>query len=185
MYNSGKKIEIFEKILQDFSSYIKSQIFKYNVQNNGIDPEDILQDVRIKIWKLVDDKKEIKNYTSYIKKIIYSSAIDQIRKSRRNNILISKEIQNAIQERLGYNSKKYIFNKIGELIPNELEKLISSRKKVVKLFFLGMTISEISIFFNWSQDKTRNLLYRGLSDLKKNIKNQSTSNEIIKQYGKK
>jgi len=38
------------------------------------------------------------------------------------------------------------------------------------LYLLDLTIEEMSILFNWTEDKTRNLLYRGLSDLKKNLK---------------
>ena len=46
------------------------------------------------------------------------------------------------------------------LLPEE------SRKKAVKLYLLNLTIEEISILLNWSKDKARNLLYRGLADLK-------------------
>jgi DNA-directed RNA polymerase specialized sigma24 family protein len=40
-----------------------------------------------------------------------------------------------------------------------------------------MTIEEISAYFNWSKDKTRNLLYRGLSDLKKILKKKDIDYE--------
>ena len=59
------------------------------------------------------------------------------------------------------------------IVDSALESLIDSRRKVVKLFLLNMTIEEISIFFNWSKNKTRNLLYRGLADLKKILKDMN------------
>ncbi|MFW6131169.1 MAG: hypothetical protein ACOC5F_01045, partial [Candidatus Aminicenantaceae bacterium] len=58
-----------------------------------------------------------------------------------------------------------------------VNSLIESRRKVVKLFLLNMTIDEISTFLNWSKDKTRNLLYRGLSDLKKILKKEGIEYE--------
>jgi len=47
---------------------------------------------------------------------------------------------------------------------------MESRKTVVKLYLLNMNLSEISAYLNYSQAKTRNLLYRGLSDLKEVLK---------------
>jgi DNA-directed RNA polymerase specialized sigma24 family protein len=48
--------------------------------------------------------------------------------------------------------------------------LIETRKRAVKLFLLDMSIDEIAEYYNWSRDKTRNLLYRGLADLKSRVK---------------
>ena len=53
------------------------------------------------------------------------------------------------------------------MIGEAVESLMDSRRRVVKLFLLSMTLEEIAIFLNWSEAKTRNLLYRGLDDLKK------------------
>jgi len=47
------------------------------------------------------------------------------------------------------------------------DRLLDSRKTVVKLYLLNMSLPEISDYLNYSQAKTRNLLYRGLEDLKK------------------
>lgn len=45
--------------------------------------------------------------------------------------------------------------------------LIESRRRVVKLYLMDLTIEEIAAFYGWSKNKTRNLLYRGLADLKR------------------
>jgi RNA polymerase sigma-70 factor (ECF subfamily) len=54
---------------------------------------------------------------------------------------------------------------------------MESRRKVIKLFLLDLTIAEISSSLNWSRDKTRNLLYRGLSDLKEKLKDKGVEYE--------
>ncbi len=58
-----------------------------------------------------------------------------------------------------------------------VELLKNSRRQVIKLYLLNLNIQEISAYMNWSQDKTRNLLYRGFADLRKLIKHQETQNE--------
>ena len=64
-----------------------------------------------------------------------------------------------------------------ERLAAAVDSLIESRRKVVKLFLLDMTIDEIASFYNWSRDKTRNLLYRGLSDLKGILKDKDIDYE--------
>jgi RNA polymerase sigma-70 factor (ECF subfamily) len=42
---------------------------------------------------------------------------------------------------------------------------------------LNLTIQEIAGFLNWSQNKTRNLLYRGLADLKELLREMESEHE--------
>jgi DNA-directed RNA polymerase specialized sigma24 family protein len=64
-----------------------------------------------------------------------------------------------------------------DLVGRAVEALIESRRKVVKLYLLNMSIEEIALYFHWSKDKTRNLLYRGLTDLKKILKEKNIDYE--------
>ncbi len=164
-----------KKIIERFSSSIAAHIQKFNPQKDGIDPEDISQEVSIKIWNLLKNKKKIKNVSSYIMRVVNSTIIDQIRASRR---------QARLQERIkvfdgepilaenNYQEEKY-----KHIIWQAIESLKSPQQRVVRLFLLDMSIEEIAIFLNWSQDKTRNLLYRGLADLKKILKNEGVNYE--------
>lgn len=171
MLEDEEKLKQFEKVLEKFSRFIKGYIQQFNPQNNGIDPEDISQEVKIKIWKLLNSEKKIKNYSSYIKKIINSSVIDQIRISRREEGIISKEKQKRISDQKSlYVKENWYEENFKEMIGQAVDSLRESRRKAVRLFLLNMSIQEIAAFLNWSNDKTRNLVYRGLNDLKKKLK---------------
>lgn len=166
-----EKIHQFEDLIKNFSNYIRMNIQKFHPQKNGLDPDDIFQEVKIKLWKILNDEKRIGNYSSYIKKIVDSTVIDHIRKCRREQGIFLLEKQKKISEtKRRYEDEKPqsrpLYDKIGEVV----DSLIESRKKVVKLYLLNMTIEEISILLNWSKDKTRNLLYRGLADLKRKLR---------------
>ena len=80
---------------------------------------------------------------------------------------------------LGY-FPDYQFEKkeIMEIIKESVDSLIESRRQVVKLYLLGMDLDEISEFFGWSDGKARNLLYRGLADLKKKLREKGIEYEI-------
>ena len=161
----------FEVLVDQFGRFIRLSIHKFNIQKFGLDPEDIAQEVKIKIWRLLNHEKSIGNYASYIKKIVNSSVIDQLRRLRREEGILLHEKRKKIAEhdRI-YSPGSPLHRNIKEIVGQAVESLIESRKKAVKLYLLGMNIEEISSYLNWSQDKTRNLLYRGLSDLKNILK---------------
>jgi RNA polymerase sigma factor (sigma-70 family) len=168
----------FERLIVKYARFIEGQIQQFNPQKNGIDPDDIFQEVKIKLWNVLSDEKNIYSYSSYIKKIVNSCVIDQIRKSRREEGIIFNEKRKKISDRRSFYKKHNstesdLKNMVGEAV----DSLIDSRRRVVRLFLLNMTLEEIAIFLNWSEAKTRNLLYRGLNDLKKRLKDKGLEYE--------
>jgi len=168
MKNKGQE---FEELFSQFRRFILINIQKFDLPKKGIDPEDILQEVKIKLWKLIENEKNIANLPSYIKKIINSSIIDYLRRRRRDEELITKEKEVKISEKEEiYNRDRLEIEEARIILYDALECLIESRRQVVKLFLLNMTLEEISVILKQTKDKTRNLLYRGLNDLKKILK---------------
>ena len=87
-------------------------------------------------------------------------------------------MQKKIAERKSnYNNGKKQETNLKKILGQAVESLIESRRKVVKLYLLNMTLEEIADFFGWSRHKTRNLLYRGLNDLKKMLKDKGIEYE--------
>lgn len=173
-----RKEQELETVLNRFSSLIKIHIYKFNPQKYGLDPDDIAQEIKIKIWKILHNEKEIKNYPSYIKKIVNSSVIDLLRKWKREEGILLHEKQGRVSEtKNDYNADLDRGDELKETVAKAVNSLIESRRRTVKLFLLGLSIVEISAFYGWSQDKTRNLLYRGLTDLKEILRNKDIDYE--------
>jgi RNA polymerase sigma-70 factor (ECF subfamily) len=175
--NRNKEAE-FRDMMENYAQFMNIQVQKYNLLKYGLDPEDIMQDVKIRIWKLIRNEKNIVSPASYIKKIVSSAVIDQIRKCRRDDSLFHHEKLKRISELESSYSRDAIRKKaFEEAVGRAVEQLIASRRQVMKLYLLNLTIQEISSYLNWSQDKTRNLLYRGLADLRESLKDMEAQNE--------
>jgi len=178
MENRNGREKEFEELIDRFASYIRGHIMKYGVHRYGLDPDDIAQEVRIKIWKLVHSEKIITNHSSYIRKIVNSSVIDQIRKFRREegiyNMLKEKQIAEA---NLATAHDLAHYSNLEQSLHQAIKGLIESRRQVVILYLFNLSIPEIASYLKWSQDKTRNLLYRGLADLRKKLNNTDNNNE--------
>jgi RNA polymerase sigma factor (sigma-70 family) len=169
--------EEFGRILEAYGQFMSIEVQRFNLSKYGLDHEDILQDVRVKIWQVVSDKRRIISLPAYIKKIISSAVIDQLRKRQRDDSLLRREEQIRIAEQKDLYSWEALRKKAMEqAVGRAVEKLISSRRQVVKLYLLSLSIPEISSYLNWTHNKTRNLLYRGLSDLKEALKRMEAEN---------
>jgi RNA polymerase sigma factor (sigma-70 family) len=165
-------------LLNRFGILIKVQVAKFNLQKFGLDPEDVSQEISIKLWKILQDEKDIRNYPSYIRKIINSSVIDVLRKwKREENVFLYEKLRRVSEMKNDYLPDPLYEDHLKTAVGEAVNCLLESRRKVVKLFLLGMTIEEISAYLDWSKDKTRNLLYRGLTDLKKRLKKRDINYE--------
>lgn len=158
-----------ERLLNSFANYIRFHILKYNLHKYGIDPEDIAQEIRIKLWRVLITDKSIDHRPSYIRKVVDSTVIDHLRKWKREEMAISQTIMKIISDsRAIYDPPEVtVDDRLQEILLRSLNQLIESRRKAVKLFLLNMNLEEIARYYSWSKDKARNLLYRGLSDLKR------------------
>lgn len=165
--------EELRRMLHNYGQYMSVQVQRYNLPKYGLDPEDILQEVKMRIWKLICNEKTIACPSSYIRKIISSAVIDQLRKHRREDSLFQREKLICVSEQKDpYCWETVRRQALQEMVGRAVDRLISSRRQVVKLYLMNLTIPEISSYLNWSYDKTRNLLYRGLADLKETLKDQ-------------
>jgi RNA polymerase sigma factor (sigma-70 family) len=170
--------EEFKQLLKDYSLLITSQVQRYNLPKYGLDPEDIKQDVKLRIWKLLQSGRTIKNRAPYLRRIVNSVVIDQLRKRRRDENLYNHERLKQIAEQdLLYRKEVSRQQVLEEAVGRAVNRLIRSRRQVVRLYLLNLTIQEISTYLKWTQDKTRNLLYRGLADLRKSLRVMDTKDE--------
>jgi RNA polymerase sigma factor (sigma-70 family) len=61
-----------------------------------------------------------------------------------------------------------------------LARLSDNRRRAVGLYLEGMTSQEIATLLGWSEPKARNLLYRGLSDLRAQLRAEGIEYEVDK-----
>ena len=179
--NQGREGEELSSILESYAQFMHRHIQKFNLLKYGLDPEDIMQDVRIKIWNFIRSDRTVYSRGAYIKKIIDSSIIDQLRRLRRQDgLFLHEKLKQIAEINRPYDHEKEAARQkaLKDSICEGVERLIRSRRQVVKLYLFGFSIQEISSYLGWSVDKTRNLLYRGLADLRKYLRRTEDPHEV-------
>jgi RNA polymerase sigma factor (sigma-70 family) len=164
----------YVEIIDKFSSLIKAIIIK-NLFQSRIDPEDIEQEVKFKLWKYLKKGKKIDNLPSFIMKAAYTITMDELRKLKKqmpprdiaelkNLYLVSESFpRNGVPDSPGLRMER---NELSTQMYEAIGMLSENRKQVLQLYVRGMTVDEICSFCNWDRVKVRHFLYRGIEDLR-------------------
>lgn len=134
--------------------------------------EGLLQDVRIRLWRAHTDSEEIARLpTSYVYQTAATAALDLVRKRRRNE---DREPSLDSAPTLALVSRTsadhdLLASDLGAAIMRELNTMVEARRVVVRMHLSGYEREEIIALLGWSDAKVRNLLYRGLQDLRERL----------------
>lgn len=160
-----------EKLILDFSRYIVSRINSFEYQKYGIDQDDLLQNIYIRIFKVFEkNDKKITAFKSYISRIVDSVVIDTI-KSKRKETEALKELNHNLVDIQGHSFGKSQSQSDGlkEILLSSLGELKESQRYVISMYLSGMDLDEMAELRKWTLGKTKNLYYRGLKDLKRRL----------------
>ena len=166
---SPAKNNKIEQFILDFSSCIYSKLRTFNYQRYGIDRDDLVQEVSIRIWKALSNGHTIRKFRPYLKKIVDSVVIDEIRKSRKDYQAAVLQAQSASGAPSSPGPGIGDDGHLKDLLLESLQGLKESRRRVLSLYLRDYTLDEIAELSNWTRGKTQNLFYRGLRDLKKKL----------------
>lgn len=134
--------------------------------------EELLQDVRIRLWRALQrsERNEQVN-SSYVHRTVQSAAVDLIRRrrDREDQIDLSRPSGEA---RLGTSPAPDQVMEDRDLaarVAGAIGALSDSRRPIIHMYLAGYHIEEIAARLGWTEPKTRNLLYRGLAELRQRL----------------
>jgi RNA polymerase sigma factor (sigma-70 family) len=139
----------------------------------GLDVEDLLQEVRVRLWRALESGEKILSVpASYVHRTATSAAIDLLRRRRARRETPARLSRPSGLAALGEARPADLPLDTAELeaqVGRALEQLVVSRRTVVRMYLAGYDREEIADVLGWSEPKTRNLLYRGLDDLRRHL----------------
>jgi RNA polymerase sigma factor (sigma-70 family) len=141
-------------------------------RGHRLDPaelDEVFQEVRVRIWTAVGPGESIARLpTSYVYRTATSVALDLIRRRRTRREAMSDPIHLVSDPADGDtgSSERVELQELGGLIEDALAGLVATRRGPVRMYLEGYDKEEIAAVLGWTEPKTRNLLYRGLADLR-------------------
>lgn len=175
----------FEELVTTYRKLLRDTILKVCPRDLGLHVDDIEQEVRIRLWRAIQSETDIRDRASYIYKVAFTATIDAIRrvKARREEPLDPADDDlpagalalpaSGTPEQIA--GRRELFARVAA----ELAHLAPDRRRAAGLHLEGLTLHEIAALLNWSESRTRNLVYRGLSDLRARLRAGGIEYEIV------
>lgn len=167
----------FELLLERYASLLRGVIRQHCPRDLGIQIGDVEQEVRLRLWRALGREKEILDPASYIHRIAVTATIDAVRRVRArredqfrtadstedDEMIATEEIvADEAQSPQGDAERRELM----ETVARAVASLPDNRRRAVELHLQGLTLAEMATLLGWSEGKTRNLVYRGLDDLR-------------------
>lgn len=153
-----------DRILEETEFVLKRAVNKNQQRFRGLDPEEIEQEVRIRIWKTMISGTEVKDWRAYIHRAVFNAAIDAIRKTKQRR---ETELFDLALESPDSHPIQHIHNQwTAECIYEGLRGLCKDRSFAVGLYLQGFSSPEIASLLGWTENKARNAAHRGILDLR-------------------
>jgi len=180
----------FDAILDEYGKFLRPAIAHFCPKDLGINLSEIEQEASVRLWRALQSEREIRNPASYLYKIAMTATLDAVRRvkaKREEQLRLVDEEEEDRGAPLALSSDP---NRSPELeaeqrqlagkVLTALARLPDNRRRAVGLYLEGMTSQEIADLLGWSEPKARNLLYRGLHDLRAQLRAEGIEYEIDK-----
>ena len=147
--------------------------FAFSYLKNRSDAEEIVQNVFLKIWEKRSSINASENIKAFIFTVTANKIYDFIRRKNLEHRFHNHTILNqGNHENNSWNS--IVYKEVQQTISNLANKLPSQQQKVFNLSKMeGLTNDEIAMKMGLSKRTVENDLYRAVSFLKQNFKNES------------
>ena len=160
-----------EAVLTPFAGRVRSIAVRYGL--SGSDVDDLLQEVRLRLWKALESGEEIRAApASYVHRAAMSAAIDLLRRRRARRetpARLSRASGLAALETSPGADLMLERSELVEQVEQAVTRLATGRRSVVRMYLAGYDREEIADLFGWTEPRTRHLLYRGLADLRERL----------------
>jgi RNA polymerase sigma-70 factor (ECF subfamily) len=173
--------EALETVLDRFGGRVRGVGFRHGLM--GRDVDDLLQEVRVRLWKALQNGENIEAApASYIYRTAASAALDLLRRRRARRetpVRLSRASGEAILGESPAPDASLEGSELAERIGEAVSRLADARRSVVRMHLAGYDRQEIADLLGWTEPKTRNLLYRGLNDLRETLTNMGIGPEAV------
>lgn len=144
--------------------------FGHRYRLDAAELDEIEQDVRIRLWRHADRTGDTDTAPSYVYKAVMSALMDLLRKRRVHSR--RRVPMDDVSASLAATPDSPAEAAVMAALDRALGQLDQARRVVVRLHLDGKDQAAIAAILGWSDAKVRNLLYRGLEDLREQLQEE-------------
>lgn len=160
-----------EELIRNYGRLIRKVVARVGGRETALVSEDIEQTIVFRIWRLLEREQTIEHPTSYIYRAAVRETIRALRQehARRG----TGDAMEAIPDSPSAAGNPHAALEAQEeaaVINQGIEQLAPDRRRAVRAHLAGFDVAEITKMYGWSYQKARNLIARGMADLRENLR---------------
>ena len=162
----------FNALIARFGARVRSLVQQHCSGNQGLDADDVEQEVRIRLWKCLQRDRNAVLPASYIQRVVVSTVIDAVRRAQARPM---DSIEDAgdesswdLPEEAGPQRQASRQQQMAAL-RQALAELPERRRRLVELNLQGFGPSEVGELVGLSADAARKLMERGMKCLRERL----------------
>jgi RNA polymerase sigma factor (sigma-70 family) len=160
-----------EELFRAYGARVKGLLKTYGLDKHGIDPADIEQEVRIRLWHALERDRFGAFHASYVQRVVASTVIDAIRRAqvRATEPLPGEDDEQPAELGEGPAGPEHSAGDAERMLGLErcMGEIPERRRLPIALHLQGFSLQEIADLAGISSaDAARKLVSRGLEELK-------------------
>jgi RNA polymerase sigma factor (sigma-70 family) len=167
----------FESLVRDYARLVRHAIRSAGGLEGRPLAEDIEQQVFLALWQQVRREQTIDHPTSYIYQAAVRETVRAIRRARARPEVRLTEVAALARRGAGTEllpDAEAVAAEQRQALADAIAALAADRGRAVRAHLQGLTVREIMALFSWDYQKARNLVARGMADLRAALKKSGT-----------
>jgi RNA polymerase sigma-70 factor (ECF subfamily) len=153
-------------VVQRFGRLVRSIGRRTGLDESDMD--ELIQDVRLRLWRTQGDGEQAGTVSAtYLHQAARSAAIDIVRARRTAVAVASQPLDTTeLHDAVPTPDVQLEEHETAARIMSAVDELAADRRTAVKLHLAGYRREEIASILGWNEIRTRNLVHRGIADLR-------------------
>jgi len=164
-----------EELLVAYGARVKALLSTYGLDKHGVDPADVEQEVRIRLWHALERDRSGAFHASYVQRVVASTVIDALRRAqvRAAEPLPEEDDEGSVDPDVAQVAPD---RRAGDLermhgLKQCLGEIPERRRLPISLHLQGFSLQEIADLAGIpSAEAARKLVSRGLEELKHRLR---------------
>lgn len=162
------------RLLADYGAKVRGLIESHGLAQYGIDPADIEQEVRIRLWHALERDRSGAFHASYVQRVVASTVIDALRRAQvRAAEPLPEEDDGSIEFEVAQVAPDRRAGDLEQMqgLKRCLDEIPERRRLPIALHLQGFSLQEIADLAGIpSAEAARKLVSRGLEELKHRLR---------------
>jgi RNA polymerase sigma factor (sigma-70 family) len=170
-----ESVERFEALVHEYARAVRAAIARVGGASGRDLRDDVEQRVFLEIWKQVAREQTIHNPSSYLYRAAVRETVRVLREERRKRGALGSLDESHDDNRGEPVTEdptphdRASSRELSERLEEVIASLPAERQQAVRGHLAGLGVQEIMGLRHWSYNKARNLIQRGMADLRQRL----------------